>query len=170
MRTSRNRRSQTGFTLLELVVVMVLLGLMTSLALPSMQRWHAGLVARSDASAVVDALQAAAFNAGVQKQDVRMDASSFVVATPGEAGPDPDSAPALTPDGKKLARIILPPGWQVGRSVPATFGGNGLCTPGLIALQSASGAAMIFQVQGPLCHVEWTLDHGAGQASGTGAR
>lgn len=145
------KRAQTGFTLLEMVVVMVLLGLVSSLTLPAMQRWHAGLVARSEASAIVEALQVAAFEAGVQRRSMRLDRASFA-----EPAPDKTAAP-----DSSLVRVQLPSGWKVGRTVTAIFGADGLCKPGLAALRSASGTAMIFHVHGPLCQVEWLLDHSA---------
>lgn len=145
------KQAQTGFTLLEMVVVMVLLGLVSSLTLPAMQRWHAGLVARSEASAIVEALQVAAFEAGVQRRSMRLDRASFVASAPDEAAASESN----------LVHIQLPSGWRLGRTVPAIFGADGLCKPGLAALRSASGTAMIFQVHGPLCRVEWLFDHGA---------
>lgn len=155
----RLQRRPRGFTLLELMVVMVLLGLVTSMTLPAMQRWHDGLLARTEASAIVEKLQAAAFDAGVQKRSLRLDAESFTQGTPpreGVAGHD---------GSKKVERVklSLPPGWQLGRSVAAVFGADGLCKPGLIALRSSRGTPLIFTVQGPICKIEWTRDHSASE-------
>jgi len=157
-----SRVAQAGFTLLELVVVMVLLGLVSSMTLPAMQRWHAGLVARSEASAIVESLQAAAFEAGVQRRSLLMDDASF---TPQTAA-DPAAASSAVAQTARV-QIQLPTGWQVVRTVPAIFGGDGLCKPGLAALQSASGTAMLFLVHGPLCRVDWVLDHSTGGRTNT---
>lgn len=143
-----------GFTLLELMVVMVLLGLIVSMTLPAMQRWHETLLARSEASAVVEALQAAAFDAGVQKRDLHLDEQSF--SNSGQkaiAAKKNDDATSVD-----RVRLDLPPGWQVGRSVAAVFGANGLCRPGLIAVKSARGTPLLFTIKGPICRIEWTRD------------
>jgi hypothetical protein len=148
-----------------MVVVMVLLGLISSLTLPAMQRWHAGLIARAEASTVVEALQAAAFQAGTQRVSRRLDATSFTYqASNGVHAEQPHPASAVnevTSDGMGRAVVTLPPGWRVGRVVPAVFGADGLCKPGLAALLSSTGTAMIFSIRGPLCRVDWTRDHGA---------
>lgn len=153
------KRGQTGFTLLEMVVVMVLLGLVSSMTLPAMQRWHAGLVAKSEASAIVEALQTAAFESGVQKRSLVLDQSSFT-SQPHDQ---------LTDTKSGQVYIQLPAGWQVRRTVPAIFGADGLCKPGLAALRSATGTALIFQVHGPLCRVEWALDHSGDATSRPGS-
>ena len=146
---------QRGFTLLELMVVMVILGLVTSMTLPAMQRWHDGLLARAEASTVVEALQAAAFEAAVQRRDLRLDAQSFVpdLGASQLSGRQDDAASTMA-----RAKLTLPPGWQVGRSVAAVFGANGLCRPGLVALRSAQGTPLIFTVKGPICGFDWTRD------------
>lgn len=158
-------QAQAGFTLLELVVVMVLLGLISSLALPAMQRWHVGLIARSEASTVVEALQAAAFEAGTQRVSRRLDSGSFThQASHGVHAEQPRPASEtneVAPDGMGRALVILPSGWKVGRVVPAVFGADGLCKPGMAALLSSTGTALIFSIRGPLCRVEWSRDHGA---------
>ncbi len=152
---SLQSRQVAGFTLLELVIVMVLLGLTTTLAVPSMQRWYDALQARSEASAIVETLQVAAFDAGVQKRSLLLDEQSFA---PAPAAP---ARKRTTPIVERV-QVNLPPGWQVGRSKAALFGADGLCQPGLVALNSSRGTPLLFVVKGPICRIEWMQDHGAG--------
>ena len=48
---------------MELMVVLALLGLLSAMALPRMQRWHDAVQARAQAAELVGALREAAFAA-----------------------------------------------------------------------------------------------------------
>lgn len=152
--------AQAGFTLLEIVVVMVLLGMITSLTLPAMQRWHDSLLAQSEASAVVEALQAAAFSAGASKRTLQLDAASF---SPGDA-----IALRPTPLGQTRAQVSLPAGWSISRISPAVFRADGLCEPGLVALKTSHEARLLVSINGPICRISWAPDPSAPATSGTG--
>lgn len=138
--------AQRGFTMIEMMVVMVLLGLLTTLALPAMQRWHDAVQARAQSMGVVETLRAAAFAAGANRHQLRVDAASFQPA----AAADAASAPGASRDH---AQVTLPKGWQVDRIEPAAFLGNGLCSPGELSFKTESGAPVIIAIQGPRCSV-----------------
>jgi prepilin-type N-terminal cleavage/methylation domain-containing protein len=138
----RPAREQRGFTLIEMLVVMVLLGLLTGLALPAMQRWHDAVQAQADGAVLVGAAHAQAFAAGVRRSALRLTEASF--AASGAA-----SSPALP----GLARLDLPPGWTLERVQPATFLASGLCEPGRVDLVSSRGVPMELQVLGPVCRI-----------------
>lgn len=140
------RLPQAGFTLVEMLVVMVLLGLVTGLALPSMQRWYDGVQAQADGAVLVAAAQAAAFGAGARRQAQRMTQASFE--------PVPAGAPSLESAG--VARMELPAGWTVVSVRPAGFLASGLCEPGGADLLSSRGVPMELQITGPLCEVVLT--------------
>lgn len=157
--------AEAGFTLVEMMVVMVLLGLLTTLALPAMQRWHDGVQARAETMGVVEALRAAAFAAGANRSLRVIDAGSFVSAraaaaasaeasapptapTPSETVDDAPPGPAATPTG-----IPIPSGWQVARADSAAFLANGLCRPGRIEFRTAAGARVAIDIGGPTCSV-----------------
>lgn len=155
------RHRFSGFTLLEMMIVMVLLGMIASLTLPAMQRWHDALLARSEVSTVMEALQAAAFDAGAKRQTLMLDSKSFVIAG---ADRSTSSSNAASVNAEARVQVNLPAGWQVKRSVPAMFGADGLCRPGLVALRSASGNHLLFAIKGPICQIEWTTDHASAEA------
>lgn len=141
-----------GFTLLELMIVMVLLGLLAGLTLPALNRWYAALQGRSEASLVMEALRAQSFRAGALRRDLRLTERSFAPQAEG----DKDIA---------LARVPLPEGWKLRRLVGATFRANGLCDDGLVALTSSSGSALLILIQGPSCQFSWQADPGAKDAA-----
>jgi prepilin-type N-terminal cleavage/methylation domain-containing protein len=155
-----------GFTLLEMLVVMVLMGLITTLALPAMQRWHDAIQAKAQAAVVIDALRAAAFAAGAGRRTVAMEGGSFKVtdqttqdAAPSQGKPvAAEQAPATAGASSEPPplQVNLPPGWRVDRVQPAQFLANGLCTPGSVSLKTASGELVVIEVRGPVCGVELT--------------
>ena len=84
------RLASAGFTLIEMLVVMVLLGLIATVALPSMQRWHDAVQSRAKAAGLVESVRAAAFAAGAQRRVLRVDKQSFERQT----GADSRAVPA----------------------------------------------------------------------------
>lgn len=157
---------EAGFTLVEMMVVMVLLGLLTTLALPAMQRWHDGVQARAQTMGVVEALRAAAFAAGANRSLRIVDAASFVPARQATVPAAPaasavaDAPAASMPAGddpRPLAntaiQVPIPAGWQVERADPAAFLANGLCRPGRIEFRTAAGARVAVDIGGPTCSV-----------------
>ena len=148
----RAARVMSGFTLVEMLVVMVLLGLVAGMALPSMQRWHDAVLAQSQASVMVDALRSAAFAAGARRLDLTMDELSFKEQSAADAKQPGNDAAASTGREGRVA-ITLPPGWTVRRVVPATFLASGLCQEGMALLDSARGDRVTLVVSGPVCGV-----------------
>ena len=172
-RLARARRG-AGFTLLEMMVVMTLLGLLTTLVLPSMQRWHDAVQTRSRVAAVVEALQAAAFAAPASHKRLVMQQGSFTSAAAIEsasAASGSSSGPAATaamptasaageadatstlPSDATLLRIELPAGWRAERVRDAEFLPNGLCRAGFASLRTERGSPVVVVVDGPLCAV-----------------
>lgn len=149
-RPDSRRSSARGFTLIEMLVVMVLLGMLTSMALPSMQRWHDAVQAKTQVSSLMQSVRAAMFAAGAQRRLLRLTESSF---EPGQADGDPQTGYRV--EGETL-KLRLPPGWQVRRVGAAAFLSSGLCEPGEVELATESEAVMVLRISGPLCDVSLT--------------
>lgn len=150
----------SGFTLLEMMVVMLLLGLMTTLVLPSMQRWHDGVESRSQVAALVESLQAAAFAAPTSRKRLVMDSESFAPPSPSpKDGADERRNAGSTADGLPQAAapsrisLSLPRGWRAERVEEAAFLPSGLCSPGFAALRTEGGAPVVLEVLGPRCSI-----------------
>ena len=161
--TSQRRvaRHGRGFTLIEMLVVMVLLGLMGGLALPAMQRWFDAVQAKAYAAALVDAMRGAAFAAGATRRTIVVDAGSFGAAA--------DSAvAAATPADPERLTMAMPPGWKLLRAEPAFFLASGLCRPGRLLMEPEPGRSLALVVHGPVCKVELT-DATAATATTAGA-
>ncbi len=140
---------QAGFTLLEMLTVMVLLGLASAIALPRLDRWHASMVTRAQLGSIDEALRGAMFAAGAGRRDLLLDRGSFEPAGQA-AGPDARDA--------RRVRLALPPGWQVIEIDDAVFLGNGLCRAGKAVLRSTSGAQVHVHVEGPACAIRTQVD------------
>lgn len=150
-----------GFTLIEMMVVMVLLGLVSALTLPSMQRWHDAVQSRAQMALVVESLRGAMFAAASRRQDVLMDASSFAPASAGSAAPANAASsadngllshpPSAAPERVK---VTLPEGWAVERVVDAMFMKNGLCRAGMALMRKPNGHRLVVQVSGPACSID----------------
>lgn len=138
--SARACRRAAGFTLVEMLVVMVILGLLATLALPAMQRWYNGVQARSEGAAMVQAVRAGAFAAAANRLGVRVDAASF-----GDGRAATSTSPSLP--------IALPAGWRVEKVEPAWLMASGLCRGGHVLLRTSDGQPMRLSVSDGDCAV-----------------
>lgn len=143
------RIGSAGFTLIEMLVVMVLLGMIAGLALPAMQRWHDAVQSKAKAAGMIDNVRAAAFAAGAQRRVLRLRGESF------DHAPSDESAPGLVVEGE-LLKLQLPTGWVLRRSSDIAFLASGLCQGGEIVFDTERGIAMALRIGGPVCTI--TLD------------
>lgn len=152
---------QRGFTLLEMIVVMVLIGLATTLAVPAMQRWNDAVQARTRAAQIIDALRAAMFDAAAKRRDTIIDDASF---TP-EGDPQPVKSPLSQPGPGRLEQAMaedvvaplklqLPDGWKPERVDRIRFHANGLCTAGSLWFRTDRDQVLRIEIGGPICSVE----------------
>jgi prepilin-type N-terminal cleavage/methylation domain-containing protein len=140
------RIASAGFTLIEMLVVMVLLGMIAGLALPAMQRWHDAVQSKAKAASLVDSVRAASFAAGAQRRVLRLSGESFdrTEASAGE--------PRLRVDGD-LLRLHLPAGWTLRRSGDIAFLASGLCQAGEAVFDTDRGIALVLRIGGPVCTI-----------------
>lgn len=117
-----------GFTLIEILVVMALLGLASSVVLPGMWRMLEAAEARgqwADMEASLSALPARRFFAGAPGT---LDTHSF--------------AAWVAP---------LPEGWVLAIPEPIRFSRSGACSGGTVALTAPSGEQRRYRLPAPTC-------------------
>lgn len=141
MRDPRARRNQQGFTLIEMIVVIVIMGLVAALVLVR-QPWHsAGLNTEATVRALTEALRVARSRAIAEDRDVSVvtrsggfavDGGSTWVLPAGEALSP--SQVIFMPDGGSSGtaillvagtrRIAISPNWLTGRVVTREVGAD----------------------------------------------
>jgi prepilin-type N-terminal cleavage/methylation domain-containing protein len=123
---SSQRTAVRGFTLLEMLVVMVLIGLVTGVVFPTLSNWFDTLVVRSELSQVQSQLRRLPAWASLAHQRVRI-------------GPPESSREAGVGPASYLA-VGVPEGWSLHANWALESGqwvvhGSGLCEAGTLVLR-----------------------------------
>lgn len=118
-----------GFTLLELMVVLSILGIVTALAAPSLLRTIDAWQRQSLVDALFDQLRALPGKARARGMDIRIDAESLAGASP---------------------PVPVAPGWTLTPDAPWRVRANGLCEGGTLQLGDGSRSWTI-TVTAPFC-------------------
>ena len=129
------RQKPWGFTLIEMMAAMTLIGLIAGLMLPNCQRWHDSTQQRVNAGAIGMQLQKLHVRAALMGQEFEL--------TPQTAHqPMADGQPALQ----------LPTGWRVADQQKLQIHASGYCIPAHIEFQGPQ-SRLRFDILAPLCSV-----------------
>jgi prepilin-type N-terminal cleavage/methylation domain-containing protein len=124
-----------GFTLIEMMAALTLMGLMAGLMLPNFQRWHDNTQQRVNAGAIGMQLQKLHVRATLMGQEFEL---------------TPQTANQTMADGQPA--LQLPAGWRVADKQRLNIHASGYCTAAQIEFQGPQ-ARMRFDIQAPLCNV-----------------
>lgn len=125
-----------GYTLLEMVVVLAILGLLVGLTAPALYRTYQSAMRQSQvegALAQLGALGLTAYALGV----------SFELSA--------DSVNQKLPNGRPL--LDLPAGWRLQVPKPVHFNFSGLCDGGALNLVAPDGTNHPITLEAPTCRV-----------------
>ena len=111
-----------GFTLLEMMIVLVLMSLITSLVLPRLDKLYSGIFASFSRSDVLQSIADLGYNG--------MARGKTIVLTDTVSGPNRDTAA----DSASSAALVLPDGWKVLVKEPIVYLKNGVCLGGTLRL------------------------------------
>jgi prepilin-type N-terminal cleavage/methylation domain-containing protein len=125
-----------GFTLLELLVVMMVVGLVAAMAGPNLERMFAGVDKATRRDGLVVALSGLSFRAYSLGE-------GFVLSNATQR--------QLLADGDPL--LSVPKGWRVVVDSPIRFDLNGWCTGGLLQLVSPDDVVERLRLDAPDCRV-----------------
>ena len=126
-----------GFTLVEMLAALTVLGMIAGLLLPNFQRWHDNTQQRVNAGAVGMQLQKLHVRAALLGQDFEL---------------TPQTAGTLLADGQ--AALQLPPGWKVAPQQRLFVHASGYCEKAKIDFVGPD-VRLRFDVQAPQCDVSY---------------
>lgn len=134
------RTISKGFTLIEMVVVVVLLGMLAAVALPNFERWFGSTQLRVDASRIVLQMQNLFARAAILNQSIDITSKNL-------HQPLIDGKPALD----------LPLGWSLLAQDQLIVYGSGYCVPAELTFISTQRQKVIIQVKNEQCNVGFVL-------------
>ena len=163
--SARNRIAAPGFTLLELLVVLVLVGLVTTLAFPNLERLQGAVTRKTERDHILDQF------AGLGREAMLRRRAYVVFGSGGPAeaefagtAEETADASALPPrngpagDGVGLRgheryAIDLPDGWEIRLDEPLLVYANGLCLGAGLSLYHRGEEDVRVDLEPPYCRV-----------------
>ena len=154
-------RSHQGFTVLELLVVLVLAGLLVAVAVPGAQSLHGSIVKRTERDHILDQLEALGRRAMLEGRTL------LVISTTAGA-PTRDAAPGVKSDDRPEARTVLarfgerfephaidlPEGWEIELDPALVVRANGVCLGAGLVLRRHGAVDVRVYLEPPYCRVD----------------
>ena len=154
-------RSQSGFTLLELLVVLVLAGLLVAVAVPGVQSLHGSIVKRTERDYILDQFAVLGRQALLQGRtylvlSTTVDAPHRSSALRAEAGHRPEARTILSRSMERfeLHAIDLPDGWEIELDAPLVVRANGVCLGAGLILRHRGVVDVRVDLDPPFCRVD----------------
>ena len=129
-----------GFTLIEMTVVIVLLGLISAVVLPNFSRWFGSTQQRVDGSRIAMQVQNLLARSAILNQSVLLNSKTVS---------------EVLVDGKPA--LDLPAGWRVKGEDKLLVNGSGYCSPATITFVSADRQQVTIEVKEKQCDVTFTV-------------
>lgn len=163
--SARNRITAPGFTLVELLVVLVLVGLVTTLAFPNLERLQGAVTRKTERDYILDQFAGLGREAMLRRRAYVVfgsggAAETALAGTAKEtadiAVPRPRDGPAgdgLGLGGHERIAIDLPDGWEIRLDEPLLVYANGLCLGAGLSLYHRGEEDVRVDLEPPYCRV-----------------
>lgn len=125
-----------GFTLIEILVVLVIVGLLTGIALPRLAALYASVENSSRRNAIRDQIEGLGYLAYASGKSIVLESSD---ASAGK---------------EKVYPLQLPPGWRIDLPKPLRYSSQGICGGGKLVINDPDGGREAFRLAPPLCRLE----------------
>lgn len=151
----------SGFTLVELIVVLVLVSLMTMMAVPNLRRLYGAVARTTERNVILDRLADLGRQAMLQRRAyliVGTDTPDETKRPYSTAHSDDEDGPAserVPPfEQHEPYRMDLPDGWTLHLPAPILVRANGVCLGGEVALSYNGAPDVRLVLEPPYCHVD----------------
>lgn len=131
----KRSKTQKGFTLIEMMAVLVLFGLLTAVVVPNFERWFSNTERRVSASELAVRLQKLYARAALLGQNFELNAAT---------------ASEKLADGQ--AALVLPAGWSFAEGQSLSIRASGLCQETSIRFASAA-QILVLDVKADDCEI-----------------
>ena len=133
-----------GFTLLELIVVLALVGLVVVLAVPNLERLYEGFTRKAEQGRILNRI------AGLGREAMLQGRAYAVYGT----GDDIDEAePGRPVSGFEPYDLEVPDGWELSLDRPLLVRANGVCLGAIVTLAHEGVSATQVILRAPYCRV-----------------
>jgi len=150
--SKRIHRRLRGFSLLELMVVLSLLGLVTLLAFPNLQRLYEGFAKRSEQGRILNQI------AGLGREAMLRGRAYGVYETDSDSVSVDAGSVTVDADGKVLGfapyPLEIPANWELALDRPLLVRANGVCLGANLTLLHQGEPAVRLMLEAPYCRVD----------------